>query len=167
MIDSFRGRYKCFSNFYLIPDGFVTIAIPDAVELKLPKKVRCKTSEHAFMACKALDPYERLRIARAPTPQLAKKMGRSVALRPDWETIKEEVMHSVLMQKFDRSYTCRNVLLGTGTTHLLEGNTWHDNIWELHLSPKGSVLCPRQEPPWENLMRVRTELREKYNASQP
>ena len=48
---------------------------------------------------KTLDINQRRAIANASTPGLAKKMGRSVSLRPDWEDIKDDIMLEGLYRK--------------------------------------------------------------------
>lgn len=58
--------------------------------------------EHAFQAAKTLDENERYIVRSAIWPRDAKRAGRRVTLRPDWEQIKVEVMWSLVWQKFTR-----------------------------------------------------------------
>lgn len=60
----------------------------------------------------------------------AKKLGAKCPLRPGWEQIKLSVMKDVLAIKFVGT-ELEAKLLATGTDYLMEGTTWHDNIWGL------------------------------------
>lgn len=66
-------------------------------------------------------------------PAEAKKLGRKVAMRPDFDSIKYNVMRSLLDQKFaDKNLS--GLLLATAPESIVEGNYWHDNYW-------GTCLC--------------------------
>ena len=138
----FRGQYRFLSNFTW-------------VNISLDGKL-WKTAEHMFMACKTIDPEEREAIRLCPTPAEAKRMGRQVTLRPDWDEIKDEVMLRILRLKFQQP-DMKQQLLATGDMELVEGNYWHDNYW-------GSCTCKKCGNTGKNtlgklLMQVRSELR--------
>lgn len=114
-IDSFDGKYAFLSNFYSSP-------IYDTDGIEYP------TVEHYFQAMKTLDFTMRLRIANAPTPGQAKRLGRHVNLRRDWNEVKTDVMRDALRLKFSQP-SLRKKLLDTEDAWLEEGNIWHDNIW--------------------------------------
>ena len=144
MIVEFDGQYDFLSNFYpstIYHDG---ITYP--------------TNEHFFQAMKTLDIDERKAIAAAETPGLAKRMGRNVKLRPDWEKIKVDVMRLGLILKFTDAELAQK-LIATGDEELVEGNWWHDNTW-------GSCYCPDCiDKPGRNLlgkqlMKLRKEIQE-------
>lgn len=86
------------------------------------------TVEHFFQAMKTEDPIQRAEIAAAPTPGKAKRLGRKVQLRSDWEEVKEQIMENGLRLKF-ADPELKAKLLATGDKYLEEGNTWHDNYW--------------------------------------
>jgi N-glycosidase YbiA len=113
-ITSFSKDFFFLSNFYPTLITFEGQPYP--------------TVEHAFQAAKTHDPAERLRVAAAASPAAAKQLGRKVTLRPDWETIKSELMLGLLRGKFTDS-ALQALLLGTGDAELIEGNTWNDRIW--------------------------------------
>jgi N-glycosidase YbiA len=113
-IERFDGEYRWLSNFY-----------PAAVTLD---GVIYPTVEHAYQAAKTLDRAERLGIGLKPTPGQAKRAGRHVTLRPDWDAIKVDVMEGLLRQKFS-SADLRNKLVDTGEEMIVEGNTWGDTFW--------------------------------------
>ena len=121
MIDCFDGHWAFLSNFYWNEIEFEGIKYP--------------TNEHFFQAMKTLDEDERRAIANCRTPGQAKRMGRRVALRPDWEDVKESVMLEGLCLKFADEQLA-DWLLETGDEELIEGTTWHDNEW-------GNCNCPK------------------------
>jgi ribA/ribD-fused uncharacterized protein len=90
--------------------------------------IRYITPEHYYQALKTLDLAERLRVAQAPTAGAAKKLGKRVKLRPDWEGIKVSVMQSALEYKF-RLGTSWHLRLMNTPGEIVEWNTWHDNFW--------------------------------------
>jgi ribA/ribD-fused uncharacterized protein len=107
------------SNFFSSPITYEGITYP--------------TNEHFFQAMKTLDIEERKKIAAAETPGKAKRMGRTIKLRPDWEKIKIDVMQEGLRLKFSHPDLAQK-LIETGDEELIEGNWWHDNTW-------GSCYC--------------------------
>ncbi len=84
--------------------------------------------EHAFQAAKTLDPEQKAAIRACATPGEAKKAGRKARLRPDWESIKVEVMRGLLRKKF-ADPVLKQKLLATGQAELIEGNWWGDRFW--------------------------------------
>lgn len=113
-IDCFDGDFAFLSNFY------PSLIKEDGLEYP--------TVEHYFQAMKTNDIYGRRLVAVASTPGKAKRIGRNLRLRRDWENIKYDVMKHAVHEKF-LDATLRKQLLSTGDAYLEEGNTWHDNIW--------------------------------------
>lgn len=142
MIDRFQGEHAFLSNFYPSP-----MFVFDVV---LNRKIRIPTVEHGFQADKTYDPKNHQIILEAETPQQAKRFGRSVKLRPDWEKSKQEVMLKWLRKKFSDD-VFKQWLLDTGTAKLIEGNTWGDQEWGV-CNGKGKNLLGKL------LMQVREEL---------
>src|SRR6516164_9712152 len=108
MIDSFTDDYAFLSNFYEHPFEYGGVLWP--------------TAEHAFQASK-VDPdhpdwecYIDL-FLEAKSPGLAKKLGRTVPLDPDWEEIKDSVMKDILMAKFE-DVELQRLLYETGDQQL-------------------------------------------------
>ena len=143
VIKGFRGEYYFLSNFS---------------ESKINYKGHTYSNgESAFHSEKnsSSEYKEKLEIAN---PSEAKKLGRRVKLRPDWEQVKNDVMYEVIYAKFSQNGELRRKLLETGNSILIEYNTWHDNYW-------GICTCPRcKDKPGKNmlgitLMRVREALR--------
>ncbi len=65
---------------------------------------------------------ERIRLARGP--KAAKELGRTreLPLRPDWESVKDEVMRRALEAKFAAHPGLRAQLLATGEETLVESS---------------------------------------------
>ena len=63
----------------------------------------------------------------------AKKLGRRVTLRSDWEEVKLNVMKEVVIDKFTRSPELKQMLLDTEDEELVEGTTWNDTFWGINL----------------------------------
>jgi N-glycosidase YbiA len=137
MIDRFDGEYAFLSNFWSSPITLDGITYP--------------TVEHAFQAAKAINPPERQRIAALPTPGAAKRAGRKVAIRPDWERVKVGIMEDLVRRKF-ADPELAGKLLATGEEDLVEGNTWNDRFWGVCRGSGRNELG-------KILMRVRAELR--------
>jgi ribA/ribD-fused uncharacterized protein len=90
--------------------------------------VHYKTAEHAFQSAKTRFPSQKRMIAAALTPGQAKRYGRRVDLREDWEDVKVSVMRTVLRSKFE-VLALHEKLLATGDRLLIEGNSWGDAFW--------------------------------------
>jgi hypothetical protein len=113
-INQFTGPYRFLSNFYPTPILDEGITYPSV--------------EHAFQANKTWSRLDRKKIAAAKSPTDAKRMGRMVELRPDWEQRKLGVMGELLRIKFSDP-KLKGLLLSTGRRPLIEGNWWNDRFW--------------------------------------
>lgn len=96
------------------------------------------TVEHGYQAAKSLDENVRKLILSEPSPAGAKRRGKSVALRPDWDLVKFDIMRELLLQKFSPGSSFQKRLAETGDVLLIEGNYWHDMVW-------GQCFCPRHK----------------------
>ncbi len=122
MINEFKNEYRFLSNFFPSPFVYEDISYP--------------TVEHFFQAQKTLDNAERLRISRCRTPGIAKREGRKLILRQDWEQVKDSIMILGLMYKFIKYPDLAKKLKQTAGKHLEEGNTWGDTYWGVDLKTK-------------------------------
>lgn len=113
-IASFEKEYRFLSNFWPCEIRYGGFTFP--------------STEHAYQAAKTLDMEDRRRISLAKTPGEAKKMGRAVTMRPDWDDVKEQVMRQLLLIKFGDPILMTR-LKDTGTRELIEGNHWGDFYW--------------------------------------
>lgn len=117
------------------------------------------TVEHAFQAKKTWDSNDRRIIKGATTPGKAKRLGRKVVMRDDWEFEKVHVMLKLVRKKFEQNHDLAEKLIATGTATLIEGNNWHDNFWGDCSCIKGVCLLTGQNMLGKILMLVREELR--------
>ena len=135
------GQYRFLSNFYPALDS---------------------TVEHHFQAAKAADPQEAEWVMAASTPGEAKRRGRRVTKRSDWDEVRISVMRHLLRKKFEAPIL-RSQLLGTGDRMLIEGNTWGDKFWgAVFEQPPGhpQSLIVGENHLGKLLMEIRSELRE-------
>ncbi len=86
------------------------------------------TIEHAYQAYKTLDESSRDLIRKSKSPADAKKLGRGVQMRPDWDEVKVDLMRGFVRKKFESPFLAHE-LLGTGDAELVYGNTWNDKFW--------------------------------------
>lgn len=136
-IRSFDKYYFFLSNFYerpVVVDGNTYT-----------------NSEAAFHAFKC---HERRGEFTFLGPKEAKRLGRSVKLRPDWEQVKDDVMRKVVRAKFTQHEDLKQMLLETGDAILEEGNTWNDKYWGVD-----SVTRDGKNMLGKILMEIRDELR--------
>lgn len=146
-IRRFLGDFAFLSNFAACPVEYADPGEPP---------VTYRSVEHAFQAAKTLDGDARRRLAEIGSPLTAKRFGRRVLMRDDWDQMRVEVMRGLLRQKF-AAEPFRTQLLATGDAQIVEGNTWHDQLW-------GDCECSgHASEPGENLlgcllMEIRSEL---------
>lgn len=143
-IERFVGDYAFLSNFF-----------PSTIIVGGRKYA---TVEHAYQAFKTSEDSEHETVRNAPTPAIAKKLGRSVTLR---EEMKSDVGRIKLMQKLVRlkfeNPILRELLLATDNAELIEGNLWNDKFWG---------VCRGTGENWlgKILMEVRNEIIEENNG---
>lgn len=142
----FSAEYRWLSNFWrarVMLDG-----------------IEYPTVEHAYQAAKA--PFDgddpkgwRHRFA---TPKLspgeAKRLGRLVPMRGDWEKVKEGVMRDLVGQKFRRDPSLARRLKATGSRPIVELNAWGDRVWGMIALKDGVTL-----EGWNAMGRILEEVR--------
>lgn len=119
-----RGKYAFLSNFYQRDFWYEGKQYP--------------TAEHAFQAAK--DPARSHEFAYRQredgsreypvhhTPWIAKREGRHLTLRPDWEKVKVGIMESIVREKFTQNPDLADALIAV-TEPITEENTWGDYFW--------------------------------------
>ena len=110
----FDNDFRFLSNFYPSPVGYLGKVYPSV--------------EHAYQAAKTPIASERKAIRDEKSAGRAKRMGRKVTLRKDWENVKLDVMRSLILQKF-QDKDLMDLLLATGHAYLEETNSWGDTYW--------------------------------------
>lgn len=114
IINSFTNNYYFLSNFsdsVFVYDG-----------------IQYQNAEAAFQAQKCENPKDREQFSSLNSTE-AKKLGRKVSLRKDWESVKVDLMRQIVTEKFQQNPDLKEQLLATGNAYLEEGNTWGDRIW--------------------------------------
>lgn len=117
-ITTFTDEHRFLSNFF-----------PSRFEVRrFGKMWTVRTVEHPFQGMKTRDVHEWRRVLECSTPGRAKRMGRRVTMREEWDEIKVEVMRSLLVTKFSIPML-GDALVATGDRELIEGNSWGDTFW--------------------------------------
>lgn len=117
-VKMFRGKYDFLSNMY-------------AVDFEWDGRVY-HSSEAAFQSAKSLNPAERDAFVEM-SGVTAKRAGKKVALRGDWDTVKVGIMEEIVRAKFSQNPDLAARLMDTGDMELIEGNRWHDSFWGVDL----------------------------------
>lgn len=113
-ITSFRGKYCFLSNFYPTPVSYSGVIYPSA--------------ENAFQAAKCANPKDR-RQFKFYSPSEAKRNGRRVRLRPNWNAMRLPIMKMIVKDKFAHNPELADKLRATGDAELIEENDWNDRFW--------------------------------------
>ena len=109
----FKGEFRFLSNFY--PCKII------AWGMEFP------TAEHVYVASKTEHMSLRKEIAELSTPGKAKRFGRRLIFREDWERRKVRVMRQILLRKFAHADLMKSLQSVEG--EIVEENVWHDNFW--------------------------------------
>ena len=136
-IDSFKGEYFFLSNFY-----------PTKIKYN---GIQYLNNEAAFQAQKCTTMEDRIKFSYL-NPSDAKKLGRRIILRNDWESVKISIMREIVFEKFKQNPHLTEKLLNTGNIYLEEGNNWGDRIW-------GTVNGVGRNELGKILMEVRKEIK--------
>jgi len=125
-ITCFAGAHHFLSNFensviqLPLDQGQRAVACQDTIIFK--------TVEHYYQAMKSNNILDWVIISQCTTPGQAKRAGRKLRMRFDWDNIKLGVMETGLDAKFQIP-ELRDKLLATGNAMLIEGNSWNDTYW--------------------------------------
>ena len=141
MINEFKGKYYFLSNFYNAPIMYEGLLY--------------QNNESAFQSAKVTDIEKRKQFC-SKDPSTAKKKGRNVTLRHDWEKIKANVGEMIFINSDNDPCGCNDKAgrkLDTGDKELVEGNVWNDVYWGVCRGRGKNMLG-------KILMKVRKELRE-------
>lgn len=138
MIKEFKNEYSWLSNFTPCSIEFAGFIYPSV--------------EHAYVASKTLDQFERGMIQLMKEPEKVKRFGRTLELRKDWEKIKIDMMIQFTAYKYSHyNPVLRKLLLDTGEEHIQEGNNWNDKFWGVCLKTGigknrlGKIIMYRRE----------------------
>lgn len=125
-VAGFSGPNRFLSNFWFCNIRFEGVLYP--------------STEHAFQAAKTLSTAHRKSIAQACSAADAKRLGRRVSLRPDWDQVRTAVMLEINRQKYSQQIL-RRALLATQSRPIFEVTTrWNDQIWGVVQLPGGDYI---------------------------
>lgn len=125
MIDSFTGRWNFLSNFFPVEIEHQGIKYPSVehyyVAMKVKNDQQIDGKYIGYVDCREL-------ISKIKTPGEAKRFGRTLKIRKDWDNVKFDVMLWGVREKFKKE-ELKEMLLNTGDQQLIEGNFWNDTYW--------------------------------------
>lgn len=84
-------------------------------------------TEAAYMASKSTDRHVH-KLFSTLAPNVARNIGQSIIIRPDWNDVRLDVMMNVNRLKYNDP-VLRKLLDDTGNKILVETNTWGDFFW--------------------------------------
>lgn len=108
----FRKQYAFLSNFSICDVEMDGIIYPSV--------------EHAYVAAKTLDQRERVAVLNM-TPGQAKRYGRTISIRSDWDAYRLEIMLVLLRKKFAIPSFAKKLL--AIVEPIVEDNYWGDTFW--------------------------------------
>ena len=111
-INIFRCNFDFLSNFYNAPFYFNSIRFENAEAAFQAQKEPARTKE-----------FEKL------TGSEAKRLGRRVNLRSDWNAVRVNIMQQIVLEKFTQNNNLAERLMRTQDRKLIEGNAWNDTFW--------------------------------------
>lgn len=141
MIDYFVGEFEFLSNYCLLD---IPIVIDGLV---------FDNAEAAYQAMKSLDEEVKSRFQEF-SPYEAKKVGKTIQVRENWEDIKVSIMKTVVRKKFIANPHLGYKLKDTHPEMLIDSNRDNDRFWGVDIpnhvgeNQLGKIL-----------MQIRSELR--------
>lgn len=136
MIAELTGEHRFLSNFWSCFIEYQGDTYPSVENAYQAAKCDVVKDRDKFLHCKASE---------------AKRLGRVICMKPNWNEERLGVMLQLLRQKF-KSEPLRSKLLATGKQEIEEGNWWGDTYW-------GTVNGVGENHLGKLLMQVREELK--------
>lgn len=115
-INRFREEYKWLSNMYVCDvmyNGHVYPSVENAYQVA---KCKFDVEQKIFYTC---------------SPRDAKRFGRNVRMKEDFEANKISIMLDIIRAKFTQNNYLKGKLIDTYPAKIIEGNTWNDHFWEV------------------------------------
>ena len=110
---SFVGEYAFLSNMYITPVIIGEMVFPSAENAFQAMKCKTRKQMEQFQTC---------------TPQEAKRIGKEIDCRSNWDQLRIPVMRKILEAKFEDDDLAVK-LLKTEDQQLCEKNYWNDSFW--------------------------------------
>lgn len=143
IIGPFRNEYSFLSNMY-------------SCQVTIEGMGTFTCAEAAFQACKCTN-QEDMKSFFGISGREAKKLGRKINCRTDWDNVRVDMMRKVVQAKFTMPELA-DKLIATGDEELVEINTWNDKFWGAVYEDEALV---GENNLGKILMAVRAELQEK------
>lgn len=112
------------------------------------------TSEHAYQAMKSNEEAVQEWVRKSPTAAVAKRRGREIAIRRDWDYVKIDVMDDILHYKFNDAELMYK-LQQTYPYELVEYTWWGDTFFGVNENFEGL----------NHLGKILTNIRNEYRLS--
>lgn len=125
-ITRFRDKYAFLSNMHACP-----VTMPDGLTYA--------SAETAFQAYKSSGLSIRKQI-KDLSGRDAKRQGRKLPLRKDWNEIRVAVMTTAVLAKFSQNEDLKQKLLATKNMELIEENDWGDSFWGITANDGKNIL---------------------------
>lgn len=110
--------------------AFLSNMHPSRIRLTVMDKVFVfSNAEAAFHAGKCVKINDIVLLANLTDGYAAKKLGRKVQMRSDWDAYKVTWMKHVVNAKFNQNPELMEKLIDTYPIPLKETNTWNDTFW--------------------------------------
>lgn len=139
-------RFNSYTTGYEWLSNFSPHSVVDSMGVLFP------TVEHAYQAAKTLDETARERIRAAGSPSIAKRIGKQILLRDDWELTKVPTMKFLVLKKFTTHEDLGRRLVATRNAELCHLAPW-DTFWGVNNAGRGQNMLGMI------LMEVRTMLK--------
>ena len=138
--------YACFNNSFPTLVTVDNISYPD--------------SESAFQAQKTEEINEKIKMSEL-SGEAARKAGRNLELRQDWDDVKYTMLVDVLFAKFTQNLEIQKILLDTGTDELIADMT------SSHGKEYGKCYCNKCNGQGRNLLgKALMEVRRRISINQ-
>lgn len=124
----FQGDYRFLSNFFqswVEMDGLLFTSV-----------------EHAYQAAKSEPGSEERKLFSFEnnlSAGQAKRLGKQLPIREDWDVIKLNRMHFLVEQKFRKHRHLADMLMSTGDRKIYELNSWGDTYWGVVQDAQGRL----------------------------
>ncbi|MBO9428802.1 NADAR family protein [Sulfitobacter sp. R18_1] len=124
-IRGLQGPYRFLSNFHSARVTMYGVEFPTNEHAyqaaKMPQRDLLRTQEEWLKDLKAF--------AQIETAKKAKRAGRTLRMRDDWDEVKYGIMLELTRRKYVRHPLLAGKLLNTGTAYIWELNDWDDTYW--------------------------------------
>jgi len=123
IISVFMGTFRFMSNMHTC---IITL-----------RNRNYQSVEHFYQACKATNKADFELVANAKDPYEAKRLGRKIKCRNDWNDVKDDVMQAGIDAKFIIGTKLAQKLIDTYPYILEEGNGCGDRYWGVDYAGRG------------------------------